>query len=71
MYDIDLEGQPVQRVWAYRKAAWAVEDLEQDIGLVYRMLGLKGLQSVPDIGPRLARRVEELIRELEESQNKG
>ena len=71
VYDMELERQPVQRVWAFRKAAWAVEDLEQDIGLVYRMLGLKGLQSVPDIGPRLARRVEELIRELEESQSKG
>ncbi|MDI6770461.1 MAG: hypothetical protein QMD04_12420 [Anaerolineales bacterium] len=60
-YALELNGESSYRVWAYRKAAWAVEDLEQDIGLVYRTMGLKGLQSIPNIGPSLGREVARLI----------
>ena len=51
VYAMELDGAPGQRVWAYRKAAWAIEDLEQDIGLVYRQMGRKGLQSIENVGP--------------------
>jgi len=54
LYDMELNGEPGQRVWAYRKAAWAIEDLEQDVGLVYRQMGRKGLESIENVGPRLA-----------------
>jgi DNA repair photolyase len=63
VYDLEIERAPSQRVWAYRKAAWAVEDLEQDIRLVYRQMGLKGLESIPEVGPRLARQIESYIPE--------
>jgi DNA polymerase/3'-5' exonuclease PolX len=52
---------PGQRVWAYRKAAWAIEDLEQDVGLIYRQLGRKGLESIENVGPRLAAVIEALV----------
>jgi hypothetical protein len=61
-YWMELDNAPGQRVWAYRKAAWAIEDLEQDISLVYRTMGLKGLQSIPNVGPSLAREVEGWIK---------
>ncbi|MBA4398194.1 MAG: hypothetical protein C0394_12540 [Syntrophus sp. (in: bacteria)] len=61
-YAMELNGESSYRVWAYRKAAWAVEDLEQDIGLVYRTMGLKGLQGIPNVGPSLGGVVEELIK---------
>ena len=32
-YWMELDNAPGQRVWAYRKAAWATEDLEEDGGL--------------------------------------
>jgi DNA polymerase/3'-5' exonuclease PolX len=51
---MELDGQPRQRIWALRKAAWAIEDLEQDVGLIYRQMGVKGLQTLPNIGPSLA-----------------
>ncbi len=57
-YTLELERQPGHRVWALRKAAWAIEDLEQNIGLVYRRMGLKGLQTIPGVGPSLARTIE-------------
>ncbi len=61
-YELELQDTSSYRVWAYRKAAWAVEDLEQDIGLIYRAMGLTGLQSIPNIGPALGRTVEGLLK---------
>ena len=60
-YTLELESAPAYRIWPYRKASWAVEELEQDIGLVYRQMGLKGLQSVQNIGPSIGKQVEEFI----------
>jgi hypothetical protein len=55
---------PGQRVWAYRKAAWAIEDLEPDMGLVYRHMGRRRLESIEHVGPRLAEVVEDLLNGL-------
>jgi DNA repair photolyase len=62
-YYMELHGEPSRRVWAYRKAAWAIEDTEQDLGLIYRQMGLKGLESIQNVGPKLAQVVEALIRQ--------
>ncbi|MBN1451893.1 MAG: hypothetical protein JW963_12825 [Anaerolineales bacterium] len=58
VYTLELENASNYRVWSYRKAAWAVEDLEQDIDLIYRTMGLKGLQSIPSVGEKLGREIE-------------
>jgi DNA repair photolyase len=60
-YRMELDGAPGQRVWALRKAAWAIEDLQPDIGLVYRQLGRNGLASIENVGPQLALSIEELV----------
>jgi Helix-hairpin-helix domain len=60
-YWMDLENASSQRVWAYRKAAWAIEDLEQDIGLVYRQMGRKGLEAIENVGPKMVTVVETLL----------
>jgi hypothetical protein len=60
-HDLELDEAPSQQIWAYRKAAWAVEDIEQDIGLVYWMMGLRGLESIRDVGPELAGEIERLL----------
>ena len=36
IYDLEIREAAPPRIWALRKAAWAIEDLPQDIGLVYR-----------------------------------
>ena len=61
---MELRGEPGQRVWAYRKAAWAIEELEVDFGLIYRQIGRKGLESVENVGPRPAAVIEHLLNEL-------
>ena len=63
-YWMELDHAPGQRVWAYRKAAWAIEELKQDVGLIYRTLGRKGLESIESVGPRLAEVVESLLVKL-------
>jgi hypothetical protein len=36
---------------------WAIEDLEQDIGLIYRSLGQRGLAAIPGVSSELAERL--------------
>jgi DNA polymerase/3'-5' exonuclease PolX len=63
VYTLELENAPASRVWAYRKAAWAVDDLPQNIGLVYQQMGIKGLKDIPEIGPSLALEIERMVKE--------
>jgi DNA repair photolyase len=71
VYSLELENPSNQQVWAYRKAAWAIEDLEQDIGLIEQMMGAKGLQSIPDIGPAMAIKIKEIIVAIKTNPNKA
>jgi len=61
VYEMEIRQEPQQRIWAYRKAAWAIEDLEQDIRLIYRTMGLKGLQAIPDVGLSLSEEIEKML----------
>ena len=63
-YWMELEQASNQRAWAYRKAAWAIEDLEQDVGLVYRQMGRKGLEAIENVGPNMVAVVETLLNEF-------
>jgi len=63
-YWMELDHAPSQRVWAYRKAAWAMEDLEQDVRLVYRLMGRRGLEGMEHVGPRLAGVIAGMLEEL-------
>jgi DNA repair photolyase len=61
VYEMELNNESSYRVWAYRKAAWAIEDLEQDIDLVYRTMGLQGLQNIPNVGQELGQVIASLL----------
>jgi len=63
VYTMELKAEPDSLVWSYRKAAWAVEDLREDIGLLYRTLGLNGLRHIPDVGNSLGVVLEECVKE--------
>jgi len=62
-YAAEIDREPAYRVWEYRKAAWAIEDLEQDIRLVYNQLGPRGLQSIPGLSPTLVKPVEIMVQQ--------
>jgi len=61
-YYMELKNEPKHRIWAYRKAAWAIEDTPQDLGLIYRQMGVKGLESIDNVGPKMALVVESLLK---------
>ncbi len=63
-YGVEIDAGPANRVWTYRKAAWAIEEMDQDIGLVYRTMGLRGLQAIPGVGATLSSEVEALVTEF-------
>jgi hypothetical protein len=71
VYEMELNAEASYNIWAYRKAAWAVEDMQQDVGLVKRTMGLKGLQSIPDIGQGLGAVIEKMIEACSTQVHKG
>jgi DNA repair photolyase len=64
LYDLELDNAPKSRLWDYRKAAWAVEDLKQDIKLIYKTMGLKGIEGVENIGTNMATTVEGILKDV-------
>jgi len=61
LYAMELGRSPAHKMWPFRKAAWSVEDLPQDIGLVYKQMGLKGLESIQHVGPNIGKLLEQII----------
>jgi hypothetical protein len=63
-YALELEGAASSRVWTYRKAAWAIEELEQDVRRVRSELGLHGLESIPGVGAELGSEIDRFLASL-------
>jgi DNA repair photolyase len=53
-YDLELEQAGNYRIWAYRKAAWTVDEWPESIGDIYQDAGEDGLRALPAIGRKLA-----------------
>jgi len=53
-YDLELEEAKDYRIWAYRKAAWAVDEWPENIAESYQARGEAGLRELPGIGKSLA-----------------
>ena len=63
VYDLELEQASHHRVWAYRKAAWTVDEWPESIAGIYQARGEAGLRELPAIGKSLAARIGEWLRE--------
>jgi DNA repair photolyase len=53
-YVTELESGPSYKVWAYRRAGWTIDELDQDVFALYKRRGLDGLRALPNIGPSIA-----------------
>jgi len=62
-YDLELEEAKDYRIWAYRKAAWAVDEWPESIAELYQDRGETGLRELPGIGPSLAGAIARWLRE--------
>jgi len=53
-YDLELERARDYRIWAYRKAAWTVDEWPESVADIYEDQGEAGLRKLPGIGKSLA-----------------
>jgi hypothetical protein len=49
-YEMELDGDPEYRVWAYRKAAWTVDELDESLAEIYKRKGADGFWHCPPLG---------------------
>jgi DNA repair photolyase len=63
-YDLELEQAENSRIWAYRRAAWTVDELPEDIAGIYLAHGQAGLRELPGIGINLAGLIASWLREM-------
>lgn len=59
---LEMQGEIFFKVWAYEKAALAIESLAESVEEIYKKGGLKGLEEIPGVGRGIAERIEELIK---------
>ena len=65
-YTLELEQASRYRIWAYRKAAWSVDECREDLGRLVREGGETALRVLPALGPSLAREAIGWLREAGE-----
>ena len=56
-YDLELEQAQSYRIWAYRKAAWAVDEWPESIADIYDTRGEAGLRELPGVGKSIVGRI--------------
>jgi DNA repair photolyase len=64
-YDLELEEAKDYRIWAYRKAAWAVDEWPENIADIYQARGEGGLRELPGIGKSLAAEIARWLQEID------
>lgn len=55
--EINLTNGKSYREWAYRKAAWIIDDLKQSIKGIYQEKGVEGITRIKGIGRSLSRQI--------------
>jgi DNA repair photolyase len=61
IHDLELESAPHQRIWAYRKAAWAVDEWPVGIDALHAAKGENGLLAIPGVGAGIAKEIREWL----------
>ncbi|UCF28176.1 MAG: hypothetical protein JSW42_00330 [Chloroflexota bacterium] len=62
-YDLELEGGSQYQIWAYRKAAWAVDESSENIADIFISRGESGLREIPGIGKSISAKIGKWLRE--------
>ena len=62
VYNLEMETGNRNKIWAYRKAAWAIDELDKDIEQIYTTQGIEGLLAIPNIGKGLAGEIEAMLK---------
>ena len=59
--ELQMSSRGSYKEWAYRKAAWTIDDLKESIEKIYQDKGIDGIMEVQGIGEKLANKIEELL----------
>jgi DNA polymerase (family 10) len=59
---LEIKNENRFKVRAYQKAAQNIENLSENLGDIYKKIGLKGVKKIPGIGEHIALKIEELIK---------
>lgn len=59
--ELQMSASTNYREWAYRKAAWALDNLQESIKKIYQDTGINGIIEIKGIGRSLAKQIEELL----------
>jgi len=70
-YDLELEEASDYRIWAYRKAAWTVDEWPESVAEIYEARGEAGLRELPGIGKKLAKEIAGYLQEEERGAASG
>ncbi|KYC45743.1 MAG: hypothetical protein APG12_00598 [Candidatus Methanofastidiosum methylothiophilum] len=60
--DIQLEGGDKYKEWAYRKAAWEIDEFRDNILDLYKKEGCKGLTRIKGVGSAISLEIEKILR---------
>jgi DNA repair photolyase len=66
VFDLELSSESPHAVWAYRKAAWTVDEMRESIAELVDREGKCGLRELPHIGGKIAKDIASFI-----MQNRG
>jgi DNA repair photolyase len=61
-YDLELAQAQAYRIWAYRKAAWTLDEWPESIAALYGSKGEAGLRGLPGIGKNMAEEIVKWLR---------
>jgi DNA repair photolyase len=62
-YELELAQASSHRVWAYRKAAWTIDELPHSIVDLHAVHGELGLRELPNIGAKMAAEIAAWLKE--------
>lgn len=60
--ELQLSGGEAHREWAYRKAAWSLDELEESVKTIFQKQGADGIRRIKGIGGSLAAQIEEFLK---------
>lgn len=55
--EIQLSKDPKYREWAYRKAAWSLDELNVNVADIYKQEGLDGITNIENIGQKIGTQI--------------
>ena len=66
LYESEINCENTYKIWAYRKAAWLVDELQENIEIIFRQKGIEGIAAIPGIGKSVANKISAILMELSE-----